>query len=208
MRAADRDRDRVADILREAMAEGRLTAEEHAERIDLVYRAKTVGELEPLIQDLPTEADRGRPPYGSSYRPAPAGAPHSPTDAAAENLVAVFGGASRRGRWRVGPVTRAFALFGGVDIDLTEAVFEQQQIVIRAAAVFGGVDVKVAENVTLRGTGTGIFGGFDVRTQEAEDPGAPIVVVTGFAVFGGVDVRPKRGKRLKDLRDRIRRELD
>ncbi|MGY4903527.1 DUF1707 SHOCT-like domain-containing protein, partial [Streptomyces sp. 900116325] len=34
IRASDADRDRIADILREAMAEGRLTAEEHAERVD------------------------------------------------------------------------------------------------------------------------------------------------------------------------------
>uniref|UniRef100_UPI000AE5FF54 DUF1707 SHOCT-like domain-containing protein n=1 Tax=Streptomyces lushanensis TaxID=1434255 RepID=UPI000AE5FF54 len=53
IRASDADRDRIADILREALAEGRLDAEEHAERIDSVYRAKTVGELEPLVRDLP-----------------------------------------------------------------------------------------------------------------------------------------------------------
>lgn len=48
IRASDADRDRIAEILREALAVGRLDAEEHAERIDLVYRAKTMGELEPL----------------------------------------------------------------------------------------------------------------------------------------------------------------
>ncbi|WP_157872195.1 DUF1707 SHOCT-like domain-containing protein, partial [Streptomyces silaceus] len=53
LRASDADRDRTADILREALAEGRLTAEEHAERIDGVYRAKTMAELEPLVGDLP-----------------------------------------------------------------------------------------------------------------------------------------------------------
>ncbi|WP_030544917.1 DUF1707 and DUF2154 domain-containing protein [Streptomyces albus] len=205
MRASDRDRDRIADILREALAEGRLTAEEHSERIDLVYRAKTVGELEPLVGDLPVPGDESR----STYRPAPlpGGAPHSATSAASENLIAVFGGATRKGRWRVGPRTTAFALFGGVEIDLTEAVFQQQEIVINATAIFGGVEIRVPENVTLRGTGTGIFGGFDVRTREGDDPAAPIVVVTGFAVFGGVEARPKRGKLLRDLRDRMRREL-
>src|SRR5436190_1698862 len=50
---SDADRDRVADILREALAEGRLTADEHAERVDGVYRAKTHADLEPLVRDLP-----------------------------------------------------------------------------------------------------------------------------------------------------------
>ncbi|MBQ0987697.1 DUF1707 and DUF2154 domain-containing protein [Streptomyces sp. F63] len=204
LRASDRDRDRIADILREGLAEGRLTAEEHSERIDLVYRAKTVGELEPLVGDLPVPTGRDR--GGHRPAPRPGGAPHSATSAASENLIAVFGGATRKGRWRVGPRTTAFALFGGVEIDLTEAVFQQQEIVINATAIFGGVEIRVPENVTLRGTGTGIFGGFDVRSREGGDPEAPIVVVTGFAVFGGVDARPKRGKILRDLRDRMRRD--
>ncbi|MFC9289056.1 DUF1707 domain-containing protein, partial [Streptomyces sp. NPDC057052] len=34
LRASDADRDRIADILREALAEGRLTADEHAERVE------------------------------------------------------------------------------------------------------------------------------------------------------------------------------
>ncbi|MBB4891542.1 hypothetical protein FHS39_000542 [Streptomyces olivoverticillatus] len=196
LRASDADRDRIADILREALAEGRLTAEEHAERVGGVYTAKTVGELEPLISDLPVDrraADATAParPYDASVRPGVA---------EAENLVAVFGGSTRKGRWRVRSRTNAFALFGGVEIDLTEAVFEQREIVINAAAVFGGIDIKVPENVSVRSTGTGIFGGFDVTTREATDPDAPVVVVTGFAVFGGVEAKAKRGKRLKNLR--------
>lgn len=206
-RASDKDRDRFADILREALAEGRLTTEEHAERIDLVYRARTVGELEPLVRDLPVESR----PHGAAAgrggeRSVPAMPPHSATTAAAENLIAVFGGSSRKGRWRVGRRTRAFACFGGVEIDLTEAVFQQQEIVINATAIFGGVDIRVPENVSLRGTGTGVFGGFDVKTYEAPDPAAPVVVVTGFAVFGGVEAKPRRGKRLRDLRNRTHGE--
>lgn len=196
LRASDADRDRTADILREALAEGRLTAEEHAERIGAVYEARTHGELEPLVRDLPT--GRSIPsgpasvrPYDASVRPAV----HAP-----ENLIAVFGGAARKGRWRVRPRTNAFALFGGVEIDLTEAVFEQREVVINVCAAFGGIEIKLPENISVRCTGTGIFGGFDVKTGEDADPDAPVVVVTGFAFFGGVEARRRRGKRLKNLR--------
>ncbi|UQI49544.1 DUF1707 domain-containing protein [Streptomyces sp. HU2014] len=208
IRASDADRDRIADILREALAEGRLTAEEHGERVGAVYEARTLGELEPLVRDLPRagggapDAGRAAPAHPRPYdhdvaRPGGAG-PEGPEST--ENLVAVFGGAGRKGRWRVPRRTNAFALFGGVEIDLTEAVFERREIVINAVAVFGGVDIKVPENVTLRTTGGGVFGGFDVRTQEAPDPDAPVVSVTGFAFFGGVEAKPRRGKRLKNLR--------
>ncbi|MEU5614000.1 DUF1707 domain-containing protein [Streptomyces sparsogenes] len=205
LRASDADRDRIADILREALAEGRLDPEEHAERIDATYRAKTVGELEPLVRDLPATAAAGRaagtPPAPGAGAGAGGRGPHGARALpATDNLVAVFGGAMRKGRWRVRRTTNVLALFGGVEIDLTEALFEQREIVINVSAVFGGVEIKVPENVTVSGGGAGVFGGFDIPGYEAPDPDAPVVVVRGFALFGGVEATRKRGKRLKNLR--------
>ncbi|MEV0919689.1 DUF1707 domain-containing protein [Streptomyces sp. NPDC049967] len=202
IRASDADRDRIADILREAMAEGRLTAEEHGERVDAVYRAKTVGELEPLVRDLPA-------PGGAAARPAAAPYAHGPEGAAgpAENLIAVFSSSTRRGRWRVGGRTNAFSLFGSVEIDLTEALFGQRLTVINATAIFGSVEIRVPENISLRGSGTGIFGNFEVVTLESGDPEAPVVVVNGYSVFGSVEAKPKRGKFITDLQDRLRKHL-
>ncbi len=197
LRASDADRDRVAEILREAMAEGRLDPEEHAERIEAVYRAKTLGELEPVVRDLP--ATSGARPTVRSAGPARAGAEEVP-ESEQENLVAVFSGHSRKGRWRVGRRTNALCVFGGVDLDLTEAVFEHRQVRIHMVAVFGGADIKLPENVTVRCTGTGIFGGFDVDTHDSGDPDAPEVLITGVAVFGGASVKRRLGKRLKSWR--------
>ncbi|TXS37802.1 DUF1707 SHOCT-like domain-containing protein [Streptomyces sp. OR43] len=201
IRASDADRDRIADILREAMAEGRLTADEHAERVDSVYRAKTVGELEPLVRDLPAPGGTPRP-VGASH----ALAPEVPTGPA-DNLVAIFSSASRKGRWRVGGRTNAFSLFGSVEIDLTEALFGQRLTVINATSIFGSVDIRVPENISLRGSGTGIFGSFEVTTLESADPEAPVVVVNGYSVFGGVEAKPKRGKFIADLQARLRKHL-
>src|ERR1700722_6047210 len=55
LRAADADRDRAAGVLGGALATGRLTSAEHAERLDAVYAAKTMGDLAPLTRDLPAE---------------------------------------------------------------------------------------------------------------------------------------------------------
>ncbi|MEU2764313.1 MULTISPECIES: DUF1707 domain-containing protein [unclassified Streptomyces] len=203
IRASDGDRDRIADILREALAEGRLTADEHAERVDLVYRAKTVGELQPLVRDLPASSNstaRGQGPRPYSYGPE---APEGPAD----NLVAVFSSSVRKGRWRVGGRTNAFALFGSVEIDLTEALFGQRFTVINATSIFGSVEVRVPENISLRGSGTGVFGAFEVKSLESADPEAPVVVVNGYAVFGSVDAKPKRGKFVADLQRRLRKHL-
>jgi hypothetical protein len=53
IRASDADRDRTAAALREHLAAGRLTTEEFDERLDKVYAAKTLGELDDLMADLP-----------------------------------------------------------------------------------------------------------------------------------------------------------
>jgi hypothetical protein len=53
MRASDDDRDRAAALLREHHAAGRLTVEEFEERLDAVYQAKTLGDIDKLMADLP-----------------------------------------------------------------------------------------------------------------------------------------------------------
>lgn len=61
MRASDVDRDRVAAVLREHTAEGRITVDEFNERLEDVYKAKTYGELARVTADLPDVDMRARP---------------------------------------------------------------------------------------------------------------------------------------------------
>ncbi len=202
VRASDAERDRVVDQLREAVAEGRLTPEEHAERVEGVLAARTVGELEVFVRDLP----RGRDPHSASPAAAPLDLESLPV--AGENVAAVFSAASRTGRWRAGRRVNAYAIFGSVEIDLSEAVFEHQQVTVKAVSVFGSVEVYVPENVTLRGTGGGVLGNFEVDAADAEDPNAPVVYVDGWAVLGSVEASPRRGSLVADILDRVHRHVD
>ncbi|MEU1268131.1 DUF1707 domain-containing protein [Streptomyces sp. NPDC005799] len=206
LRASDADRDRVADILREALAEGRLTADEHAERVEGVLAAKTVGELEVFIRDLPAaHRHRAAPAFAAApSRPTLGAIPVDPDD----NVVAVFSSAMRKGRWRAGRRIHAYAIFGSVEIDLSEALFEYQQVVVKAVSVFGNIEVRVPENVSLRGTGGGVLGNFEVAPLDSSDPDAPVVYVDGWAVLGNVEARPKRGKLVADILDRVQRKVD
>lgn len=58
LRASDRDREEIAAILRAQYAQGRLTIEELDQRSTAAYAAKTVGDLSPLVADLPEEGER------------------------------------------------------------------------------------------------------------------------------------------------------
>jgi hypothetical protein len=53
LRASDSDREQIAERLRHATAEGRLLAEELEERLTRALRARTYGELDELVSDLP-----------------------------------------------------------------------------------------------------------------------------------------------------------
>lgn len=192
MRASDADRDRVAEVLREAFAEGRLDTDEHTERIDAAYRAKTLGELAPLLADLP-QRHTSAIPASAQAGPATSYGPGS-------KVMAVFGEASRGGRWIVEAETTAAAVFGEVTIDLREAVLSQREVVIIANAVFGQVTIKVPHGVVVRDEGTAVFGSRNGANSSragnvpiAAD--APVVIVRGMALFGEVSVRyPKLPK--------------
>ncbi len=199
LRASDADREKIAELLRDAYAEGRLTVDEHSERIEAAYNAKTLGELAPLTRDLPAH----RPL--SAGEPAVPGPQLPPARQESPSVVAVFGGAERKGRWRVGSHLKVVAIFGGAELDLTDAVFESPEVVIEVTTIFGGVDIKVPENVSLHGGGAGIFGGFSVSEQTVADPYAPVVRVKGMAIFGGVEAKPRRGKKLKEW---VRKRLE
>ncbi|MEZ7130376.1 DUF1707 domain-containing protein [Nonomuraea sp. AD125B] len=187
LRASDNNREQIAAVLGEAMSTGQLSHEEYSERLDKVYLAKTVGELQLLTHDL--QADQRHPVAPSLVSNPPA------TESAPENVVAVFGGSERKGRWRVRRRTTGLALFGGVRLDLTDAEFEAREIEIRINAIFGGAEIIVPEGMEVRSEGIGIFGGFDVHGSADVDPSAPVLVVKGLALFGGVSGKPRHRRK-------------
>lgn len=179
MRASDADRDRIADRLREALAEGRLTAEEHAERIEAVYRAKTYAELTPIVADLPEPA--GTPAVLRDDLPAPR--PVSPT------IVAIVSGAERRGRWLVDPELTVVTVMGGVELDLRQAVLSRREVTINVTNILGGVSVTVPPGVRVIDSVASVLGGCTVPPDDAVAADAPVIRLTGMTLLGGIDVR-------------------
>jgi predicted membrane protein len=105
---------------------------------------------------------------------------------------AVFSGVRRRLDTQDFQGGEAFAMFGGVEIDLRKAAMKRDDVVIEVNAIFGGVDVRVPENWTVIVRGAGIFGGYEDKTMDsrvATDAKQPHLIVNGFAVFGGVTIQ-------------------
>ncbi|POM23980.1 hypothetical protein BTM25_26070 [Actinomadura rubteroloni] len=203
MRASDADRDRVADRLREALAEGRITAEEHAERIDAVYRARTYAELEPVLHDLPAVPGAAAPAPAVSLRKEAEAAPPPPPQSS--SLIAIFSGAERKGRWLVEPHTSATCVFGGIELDFRRAVLSQREVTVNITAIFGGVEITVPPGVRVVSSVATVFGGVEPVEDEL-DPDAPTIRLTGLVLFGGVSVRRREAGASRAALRRERRE--
>jgi Domain of unknown function (DUF1707) len=194
LRASDADREQVATLLSTAYAEGRLTREEHDERIDQLMAAKTFDDLIPITRDLVVV---GTPNAVATPRPTS----RFMIDTTGQNpdsdkMIAIFGGVTRSGRWRMRKNIQALALFGGMDLDLRNAIFEAPVVEISGFWCFGGLDIKVPEGIDVRDQTAGVFGGTDIRDIGDPAPGAPTLVIKGMTLFGGVTVRgPKANKR-------------
>lgn len=194
LRAGDADRARVTEALDVAYAEGRLTFDEHQQRVDQASAARTFGELAPLTADLvphpgqeelavPTDAP---PPAPYDQRPGVRidTSHQSPTDTA----IAIFAGTERTGIHRVPATTNAIAVFGGVDLDLSEAILEARTVTINVGVAFGGVDITVPPGVRVVNKAIPLFGGVSSKARTA-DPSAPTIILQGLVLFGGVDVK-------------------
>ncbi|MET7382491.1 DUF1707 domain-containing protein [Streptomyces sp. NPDC005526] len=210
LRASDADRERVAEILRDALAEGRLDMGEFEERLEATYKARTYGELAPITRDLPAA---GATAGALSLSKEAAGARSWPGritggEGSSAWAVAVMSGFQRKGRWTMPKRFHCFAFWGGGEIDLREANFADREVEIDCVAIMGGVQVIVPPGVEVVVRGIGVMGGFDHSEEGVPpEPGAPRVVVTGFAFWGGVGVERKltRAERLR-LKDERRQE--
>ncbi|OIJ67622.1 DUF1707 SHOCT-like domain-containing protein [Streptomyces mangrovisoli] len=214
LRASDADRERVAEVLRDALAEGRLDMTEFEERLEATYAARTYAELAPLTRDLPAAGVTPPSPVSFVKEPEPSGSWGSRIvggEGSSSGAVAVMSGFQRKGRWTVPRRFTCFAFWGGGEIDLRDADFADREVEINCIAIMGGMNVVVPPGVEVVVRGIGVMGGFD-HSQEGVpgEPGAPRVIVTGFAFWGGVGVERKltRAERLRLKEERRQEKLD
>ncbi|MDT0304756.1 DUF1707 SHOCT-like domain-containing protein [Streptomonospora wellingtoniae] len=189
LRASDADRDRVAELLASALSEGRLSHDEHSERMDAAYSARTLGELAPLTSDLPGKAAAGHPP-GDLVR--------SPDET--ENIRTVLAHAERKGRWLVEPRTNVTVLLGSAVLDMRSAVLSAGEVNVQVALALGSLEVIVPPGVRVVNRVSEVLSATSVRTDQADDPGAPTVVITGSSWLSAVEARTKEPKSAKRKR--------
>ncbi|WP_436909227.1 LiaF transmembrane domain-containing protein [Halosimplex marinum] len=104
--------------------------------------------------------------------------------------VAVFGGRAERSTSKTFHGADLTAAFGGVELDLRDAVVEHPPATINANALFGAVEVVVPREWNVRVDVLPILAGAeDERPRREAEHDEVDLVVTGFALFGGVAVQ-------------------
>jgi hypothetical protein len=187
MRISDADRQRVADVLRDAAGDGRIDLDELEERLELTWQAKTYGELVPITLDLQAP--------GPVPHPAAAPVRRTPSSGPAvghNSSVAIMGDCKRRGVWQVPAHHSAFSLMGSVTLDLREAVLSSHDTQINASAVMGDVKILVPAHMHVVVDGTPIMGDYGQakdRVPAEIGPDSPTVRVRGVALMGSVQVQ-------------------
>lgn len=110
------------------------------------------------------------------------------------NEAVVFGGLERRMTtpdFQGGDIT---AIFGGIELDLTEANMQANEATLAITAIFGGVEVRVPPTWQVAFRGAPIFGGIEDKTRSArvDDPASTnlkTLVITGAVIFGGLEIK-------------------
>lgn len=80
------------------------------------------------------------------------------------------------------------AIFGGIKLDLRNAIFEKDAV-ITVSCIFGGTDILVPDNVNVKVSSNSIFGGIDNKKHTNSSENSVTLYINGTCIFGGIDIK-------------------
>src|SRR5450631_2951907 len=184
LRASHEDRDRVVELLRLSAGDGRLNIEELDERVEAALTARTYGELEALVVDLPAG------PGAAAAVPAPR----------PKELVRIDCGSStakRDGDWAVPQRMEVRIRSGSVTLDFTQAQVTWPTLQIDADVHSGSLTLLTKPGIVLDTDDVAVRSGA-VRVKAPWGPGVPATLridVSGKVGSGTITARPPRPPR-------------
>jgi hypothetical protein len=176
----------VVTVLAQAAGDGRISLDEHAERTQRAYAARTLGDLAVLTEDL-------------------AGPDAQPVRLDTSRAITAFFATERReGRWVVPDRLVVTAIGGQAILDLREALLHRPHTIMYAAAIGGQVNLLVPAGIRVITRSVVAGGPPDQAAEPAVPPGTPVIELHTLAVLGRIHVRTPRPRRPGLLRRRPR----
>jgi hypothetical protein len=174
LRASHEDREQVAEALRVAAGDGRLSVEELGERLGKALAARTYGELAALTRDLPA----GHP------------VPEAPSELA--RIECRSGSARREGRWAVPRRMEVRVSSGTVTLDFTEAVVTAPSLRVDASVGAGSLEFVIRPGIVVEAGDVAVRSGA-IQVTSPWRPGVPATLriqVCGEVSSGTIRARP------------------
>jgi len=184
-------RSEVIDQLIMNYSHGELSYEAFERRLDQAMELQCNKALVELAEDLPLTVDKA---FVESKKQDLAPNIVSGETEEVEHIISIFSGNSRSGAWTVPKEIRSFTLFGGSDIDLTDAKFTQHEHRIKVFCLFSGNNIYIPENVNVVSKAFCIFGGINYQAATQVNPNivTPTIVIEGLCIFSGIDIKVRR----------------
>ena len=182
LRASHEDRDRVVELLRVSAGDGRLTADELDERLELAMTARTYGELAKLVADLPADGSVASAPALRTPR--------------AKDVVRIdcgSGHTKKEGAWVVPQRIEARVRSGHLMLDFSRAVITQPSLHLDAEVRSGHVILITKPGIVVDTDDVVVRSGH-VRVRAPWGPDVPEVLrieVSGKVGSGHFVARPK-----------------
>ena len=206
-------REQVIARVSEAYAADLVDVDELDRRLDLAHGARTVAELDQLVEDLaPANAGGVAPPAegapGTALVPAGSHAIDDPDRPADKRLRVIMGSVERRGRWTVPRHLRARVFWGAAELDFREASIAAGTTVLDVHVTMGSLELIVPPWLSIDVDVESFAGSVEElhRAPHEPDPSRPLLRVTGAVWFGSVEIATRLPGESK--RDAYRRSRD
>lgn len=171
VRLSDADREAAVKLLNEAVADGRLTWPEHAERVELAWAARTRDQLAVPLAEL------DRSTMGRRDEP--------------QRVVAMASKIIRKPEQ--GHRIEVRSLFGAVYLDLTD-VADGEELLVEASSFCGKVVLTVGENATVVDHGAAVLGKRKILASSPGDGTGPVIRISGRSTLGHLKVYGENGR--------------
>jgi len=192
LRVSHEDRDQVAEALRVAAGDGRLTSDELDERLEKALTARTYDDLAVLLTDLPATGTALTPLTGAVAAALPGGV--APTPKELVKIHVTSGHSQKVGRWAVPARMDLRARSGQIKLDFTQAVITQPTLHIDAEVSSGHIILLTKPGIAVDLDDVSVRSGH-VKVREPWGDSVPPVLritVAGTCGSGHIIARPHR----------------
>jgi hypothetical protein len=199
LRVSDAEREHVVGLLQRATGTGLLDLDEFTRRVDTALAARTRGELNVVLLDLPGLTHPERP----AQVPMPARPPARPPAATVSDagtggeIRSMLGSVSRKGAWDVPAHLVVRVTLGTAELDFTEATIPHDVVDIELEVVAGTVEMRLpagarVEHGELQATLSSIE---DRQRGRTDTPAGPLFRIRGSLRAAELELRPPRRAR-------------